>query len=581
MTNRPATEVHEAAQASGSADLTVPTIPVLDAYLSDTGQLWAWCAHESAWHRHGRGDGHRRPHCLCRCSPYVSTGYQLREVGPLTRELLQSRHSADEPYWPYPPFVDPRDWREVVGGASESIQNKARQLVDEATQDHEQRHVHHAHPWCYECTRRELLSPAGCLSTVTAAELGQRLMRGAKVGPDAPEVGEMRTLVDSGFVFDLEGALEVWPDADPQRLEAILDFVRDLADLEWTQDEASRRSLSRCCRWLVINSRQPEDPWPNIDPPDQLDDEYLDRDELAELQVADTLIAGTLPRRSYVVLRGRDQSLKSFVAIDWALSLATGTAWQGRAAEPVRVLYVAGEGAHGLVARVEAWEAAHGVTVPDEMFTVRRSALDMFKPGPAFDHLLERVREGDYGLVVIDTLRRVAGGAEGNGSDMGTVIDNVDRIKRATDEGSVLVVAHTDKGDNDARGFSGIEDDADAVWHAKRDDQNLTLELKKMKDGADGRKVELTAVREGSSLVLVPAVAQTTVVSESQQRLLETARQHPDGLATSQLMAASGLPQTTFYRVLGDLRTRGLLVNEGTKSRPRYVYVPSQEVPRA
>ena len=109
------------------------------------------------------------------------------------------------------------------------------------------------------------------------------------------------------------------------------------------------------------------------------------------------------------------------------------------------------------------------------MFTVRTAALNLHQPGPAFDHLVGHVAGGGYGLVVVDTLRRVSGAADGNSSEMGLVVDSLDAIKRATDRGTVLTVAHTDKGDHDTRGFSGVEDDADVVWAARRDDMLLTL----------------------------------------------------------------------------------------------------------
>ena len=105
------------------------------------------------------------------------------------------------------------------------------------------------------------------------------------------------------------------------------------------------------------------------------------------------------------------------------------------------------------------------------MFTVRTAALNMHHPGPAFDHLLEHVTAGGYGLVIVDTLRRVSGAADGNSCEMGARRSTTStESSRPPTDGTVLAVAHTDKGDNDSRGYSGIEDDADVVWAAKRDE---------------------------------------------------------------------------------------------------------------
>lgn len=309
---------------------------------------------------------------------------------------------------------------------------------------------------------------------------------------------------------------------------------------------------------------------PDVD----LDALYLDRESLKHLPQPEALIPGVLPRHAYGVLRGRDQSFKSFVALEWALTLACGRYWGLTQVEQVPVLYIAGEGAWGLAARIEAWELAKKTEVPSDWFTVRQAALNLHHPGPAFDHLLEHVEARGYGLVVVDTLRRVSGAADGNGSEMGAVIDNIDRIKRVTAGGSVLVVAHTDKGDNDSRGYSGIEDDADFVWHAKREAYDLELSLTKMKDGPDGITTYLKAWPSGSSLVLHPATkpAATRETTESENKLLSTLREiFPNGAHATALLDTAGIPKATFYRALKKLEDRSLIANEGSETRPRWV----------
>lgn len=299
-------------------------------------------------------------------------------------------------------------------------------------------------------------------------------------------------------------------------------------------------------------------------------DLYFDRNQLDDLPKHESLIRGVLPRHSYGILRGRDHTLKSFVAIDWACSLATGKPWQGRRVDPVPVLYIAGEGAHGISKRINAWEYAWGETVPPDMLTIRRLALNLYQPGPALTELLRRVETARYGLVIVDTLRRVSGAADGNGSEMGVVIDNLALIKDATDNGTVLAVAHTDKSDTDTRGYSGIEDDADFVWHTKRTDMRLDLELTKMKDGPDGLRVQLHAGTVLDSLVLTSITgAPEPSTTESQLKILDTMRdQFPDGAHGGQLKDATGLPNSTYYRALKDLKDAGHLVNNGTKQRP-------------
>lgn len=410
----------------------------------------------------------------------------------------------------------------------EDWERRAQAAIDVAGEEHDLNGVQHrtyAHPWCPDCVLEEL-------------------------------------------------------DYERSHFSQPLPTSDELDDYAYGQmvDEARTNALSRVRFWMTNHRGE----LPIEQPVDRsdLDAEYLDRDQLNDLPTPEPLIEGIVPRHSYGILRGRDGTFKSFVALDWGLCLATGKPWQGRAAERVNVLYIAGEGAYGLAARVDAWEHAWGRKVEPGTFVVRKSALNLHKPGRAFDHLLERIAAGAYGLVVVDTMRRVSGGADGNGSEMGTVVDNLDRIKRATADGSVLALAHTDKGDNDSRGFSGIEDDADFVWHAKRDEQVVELTNTKMKDGPDGLRLHLRATPTLSSLTLSATTPEAASTTESQLRILDTMRTSFRGGAWgSQLRDASGLTKSTFYRALGELVDAGHLENTGTKQRPFYELGPSPVPP--
>lgn len=241
-------------------------------------------------------------------------------------------------------------------------------------------------------------------------------------------------------------------------------------------------------------------------------EDVLDSTELGSLPAPDPLIVGVLPRHSYAVLRGRDQTFKSFLALAWGLSLATGTPWLGREVEQVNVLYIAGEGAYGLQKRIDAWEERTGVAVEYGQFVILPRSVDMFS-GAEIDELIELIRDGQFGLVIFDTLRRISGAAETNSDrDMGKVVDHLDRVKRATVNGSVLVVAHTQRADGDTRGSTAIEDDADVVWSVRRKGLVVTAKLEKAKDGPDGDEIKLEALETGESLVLVEDVGSGIVL---------------------------------------------------------------------
>lgn len=82
--------------------------------------------------------------------------------------------------------------------------------------------------------------------------------------------------------------------------------------------------------------------------------------ELHDVEPPPFLIDGVIPARSVNMLFGEFNLGKTFLALDWAASIATGKPWVGRETVQGDVLYVASEGDPGnLGLRTEAWRATH------------------------------------------------------------------------------------------------------------------------------------------------------------------------------------------------------------------------------
>lgn len=308
--------------------------------------------------------------------------------------------------------------------------------------------------------------------------------------------------------------------------------------------------------------------------------ELLTRDQLGDLPAADPLIPGVLNRLTYTLLTGRDATYKTMLTLSWCLCLATGTAWHRRPVEAVPVLYLIGEGAYDFDARIDAWEQAAGVTVSPDRFLVLPRVPNLFKPAE-LAALLELIRQGGFGLVVVDTLRRASTGADMNGSDMARVVDSLEAIKRATDDGTVLVLAHTDKGDNDSRGFSGVEDDADTVWHCKREPgaAEVVVKNKKMRNGPDGASFTLNPRQVGSSIVLDVVAEQGHSHGPADQRVSPTARRvlgvlrlsgYENGATAADLAATAGVSRQRISDAMTELMASGQATRTG--ARGQYVY---------
>jgi predicted transcriptional regulator len=336
-------------------------------------------------------------------------------------------------------------------------------------------------------------------------------------------------------------------------------------------------------RYGTYNGFYPAPAEPEPDDGGKYDDLYLPRSALAALPRGEPLIDGVIDRHTVFVIAGRDQSFKSFLVLDWLCCLATGKPWLNKHVEQCRVLYVVGEGAWGLNDRVTAWETAYGQHVEDEWFTVRRAPVNLFRHSGAFADMTARIRDEQYGVVVFDTLQRMSSGADQNAAkDAGVIISALDELRHLTHNGAVGVVAHTDKGDNDTRGSSAFEDDADIVWRMRRDEdeQIVTATLAKRKDGPDGEAHRLRpeVIKGTDSLILMLASGLRMGASlkhpartEDVLRVLSMTIHAESGASISAVSEILGLKgKGTVHNAMNWLLDRGYVRIEGRGRNAKY-----------
>jgi hypothetical protein len=205
---------------------------------------------------------------------------------------------------------------------------------------------------------------------------------------------------------------------------------------------------------------------------------------------------------------------KTFTALSIALAVASGSPWLGRETRRAPVLYIAAEGVLGLKLRLRAHRERYGVSPPstaDMRFVA--SAIEIMQP----DHvagLLAQFNAAGFrpGLIVVDTLARVALGADENSaSDMGRVVAGFDELKRQTGA-TVLVIHHSRKDGGAERGSSALKGALDvmikcaAVGEGKP--VGVTLECAKMKDAEP-----FGQITAGLESVKLPSGASSLVVT--------------------------------------------------------------------
>jgi hypothetical protein len=251
------------------------------------------------------------------------------------------------------------------------------------------------------------------------------------------------------------------------------------------EDERRERALR--------NGQDPDDPGP-VEPPPPPQDQtpvyasrVLTRSALLDLPDPEPLIDNVLDQGTTALLYGKWATAKSFIALDWALSVATGRQWQARDTERRRVLYIAAEGAYGFKGRIAAWEVGWQTPVGDAGFGLLPCPVNLTNHLDV-DSLAALIDWGGYSFVVLDTLARCMVGADENSAkDCGRVVDSMSRLLQITPDGRgvILGVHHAGKDGKTLRGSSAFEGAADTVYFTSRDGGVITLDREKRKDGPE------------------------------------------------------------------------------------------------
>jgi len=208
----------------------------------------------------------------------------------------------------------------------------------------------------------------------------------------------------------------------------------------------------------------------------------LTRADAIEMRPPDWLLRGMLERDTFALIFGEPGCGKSFLAIDWACRIATGTPWRGHGVQAGPVVYVAGEGRQGFGRRTRAWQEHNGVRLIEAPLYVAPAvaipeATQLAELVAAIEDKLDAPA-----LVVLDTLARCFGGGDENSTqDMGRFVSACDCLRQQWGC-TVLVVHHTGHADkNRARGAIALKAALDAEYRLVRT-ENLLLSATKMKE---------------------------------------------------------------------------------------------------
>ncbi len=215
--------------------------------------------------------------------------------------------------------------------------------------------------------------------------------------------------------------------------------------------------------------------------------------QIIDMPPAEWLIEGLLEEPSLGMLYGTPGVGKSFFALGVGLHVCTGRTFFDREVRQGHVLYMVGEGVHGMGLRLQAWLTHHGLKIDDieqhmTMFDGVQNLASTDLEVKEDHYVLEWLREHKPRLIVVDTVARYTTGANENSTeDMNKFISNLDLLKHASG-GCVLAVHHSGKASaGAARGSTVLLGGVDTELRIKKDGTTgATLSVTKQKNAQAG-----------------------------------------------------------------------------------------------
>ena len=208
------------------------------------------------------------------------------------------------------------------------------------------------------------------------------------------------------------------------------------------------------------------------------------------------LVKRWLQDQALIMVHGPSGGGKTFVVLDWCLRIASGVPeWSGLKVRPGAVVYLAGEGHHGLRGRLAAWHTAH-VDVDADIW-LSRDGCDLNTPA-GYMRVVDNIRAlpSRPNLIVVDTLHRFLLGDENSAQDAKTMLDACAALMSEF-SCSVLLVHHTgvsDEAQHRARGSS--------AWRGALDIEISIVPAK------DGKPMEIVQRKSKDSELAEPVYAE-------------------------------------------------------------------------
>jgi hypothetical protein len=197
--------------------------------------------------------------------------------------------------------------------------------------------------------------------------------------------------------------------------------------------------------------------------------------DMAALPRPQWLIRSLLVERTTSVISADSGHFKSFIALEMALCVATGTPFHGREVRQGAAVYVAAEGFYTVYERAAAWAQERGCDLP-ENFHILKVPVNVSEPGTV-QRFADSITALSPALVVLDTLSQCAIGLNENANnEMADFMRGMMALAN-TIGAHVQAVHHNSKATGTFRGAGAIKANVDTHITLDRPDaeQNVVF----------------------------------------------------------------------------------------------------------
>ena len=216
------------------------------------------------------------------------------------------------------------------------------------------------------------------------------------------------------------------------------------------------------------------------------------------------VVNGIIPQVGFCAIIGQSYTYKTFIALDMALSIAKGIPFHSNEVKQGTVIYINGEGRHGIMTRINAWCQSKSIDLNDLPFILSKRPINLRDPTELAElkSLYDQVQ--DIRLIVIDTLNRNAGGMNENAPvDMAEFVNACSELVHHF-SCAVCVIHHAGHSSSErARGHSSFYAALDTEINVKKiGNHDVQLINTKQKDAPEFETIQLMAVSTLDSLIL-------------------------------------------------------------------------------